>query len=132
MRCKPDEYLAMEGGCKMKMTRFIKWLAINGAMVWCAWTAVGGSEGPGRVLAFVAWFHAAIYWLSALATHEATAKAVAKGRSVPAWLSHGYNISMAIFLVWHGWWWTAIAFVLLTIAESAIYHNPKLEIAKRK
>jgi hypothetical protein len=32
-----------------------------------------------------------------------------------------------VFLVWHGWWWTAVAFVLLTIAEAGIYHKPNKE-----
>jgi hypothetical protein len=108
-----------------RLVRLFTWLCLNGALVWCAWEGVvSGNVGAGRVLAFAAWFFAVIYWLAAIAPKEVTAKAVAKGRSVPAWVSHGFDAAMIVFLVWHGWWWTAVAFVLLTIAEAGIYHKP--------
>ena len=119
------------GGYVDRLVRLFTWMSLNGALVWCAWEGVNGNVGAGRVLAFAAWLFAVVYWMVAVAPKHVAAKAVAKGRSVPAWVSHGFDAAMIVFLVWHGWWLTGIAFVLLTIAEAGICSKPNAEALPR-
>ena len=107
------------------------WFALNGALVWCAWEGViNGNLGAGRMLAFAAWFFTVVYLLIAIIPiittipKEVFDTIVTKKRSVPVWISQGYNAGMIVFLVWNGWWWAAMAFVLLAFAEAVIYHKP--------
>lgn len=108
-----------------RFVRLFTLLCLNCALVWCALEGVvNGNVGAGRVLAFAAWFFAVIYLLASILPKDVTAKTAAKGRAVPALVSHGFDAAMIVFLVWNGWWWTAIAFVLITVAEAGIYHKP--------
>ena len=104
-----------------RLVRLFTWIIPNGAMVWCALVGVNGNIGAGRVLVLAAWFFAVVNCLVAITSKHVAAKITAKGRSVPAWISHGFDVAMIVFLVWHGWWFTGIAFILLTIAEADIY-----------
>ena len=98
-------------------------------MCWCAWAGVHGNEGAGRILQFFAWalslsFLAAIFPAEFKEQRE-------KGRTLPGWLSHGTGIALILFLVWHGWIWTAIALLLHEIGIAAIFrpnacdHGPR-------
>lgn len=111
-----------------RLVRLISWTTLNGALVWCAWEGVNGNVGAGRVLVFVAWFFVVVYCLVSAAPKHLTAKAVAKGRSVPARIAQGFDVIMIVFLVWHGWWFTGIAFVLTTILDTCLYSKPNSEI----
>ncbi len=100
------------------------WIVINGALAWCAWAGVHGNEGAGRVFAFVTWVFAIVETLGYIVCPEEVTKKIREpGRPVPAWLSHGYDAIMIVFLVWHGWMWTAIGVLLMTIAEANIYSS---------
>jgi hypothetical protein len=95
----------------------------NGGISALAWYAVNGSTGAGRLLQFVVWTFAVVMFLASL-NKDATPKIAAKGRSIPAWLSHGWGAVMICFLVWHGWIGAAIALLIWEIAEAAIFHQP--------
>lgn len=108
------------------MRRFVRlcaWVALNGTIVWLAWTGVNGSEGAGRVLAFAAWVFGPLQFLAGMSS-EVCLEVTKKGRSVPSWMSHAVGIGLIGFLVWHGWWWTAIGFLLAEIGEVAIFRKP--------
>lgn len=87
-----------------------------------AWYAVNGSAGAGRLLHFVVWTFAIIMFLASL-NKEALPKIAANGRSIPAWLSHGWGAVLICFLVWHGWIGAAIAMLIWEIAEAAIFYE---------
>ncbi len=98
------------------------------ALAWCAWAGVNGNEGAGRVLQFAAWFMA-ITFIGAVCPAD-FGDVRAKGRSLPAWLSHGTGIAMILFLVWHGWIWTAIALALHEIGVASVFRTNS-EITQR-
>ena len=111
---------------EQRLVRLLRWTAMNGLLVWCAWAAViQGNIGAGRVLCFAVWFFAVMTWIGAC-NSELKAKADAKGRSVPAWVSHGFGISLAVLFLWHGWWGCAVAMVLMEMAEAAVYSEPNV------
>ncbi len=115
------------GSVDRSVRRVLVWVAMNGAMAWCAWAGVHGNEGAGRVYVFVTWLFAIIATLGFLIGDKKIAEKLQKeGRPVWPWLSHGYDATMIVFLVWHGWWWTAIGVTLLTIAEANIYAKPNV------
>jgi hypothetical protein len=102
---------------------FLRWAAKNSGLACCAWLGVNGNIGAGRLLAFVAWVFAVSLTISNLdkRSRQSLAK---KGRQIPARLSHGLGIAMICYLVWNGWWWTAIAFMLIELMEGMIYFKP--------
>ena len=117
------------GGWMRCLVRLCPWAAINGGLAWCAWAGVHGNEGAGRLLAFAAWTLGVIQFIGGM-SDEVKASAAKKGRSVPAWLSHGTGTAMICFLVWHGWWWTAIAYLLAELGEAAIFHKPNSKLSQ--
>ena len=106
-------------------------MLFNGGISTLAWYAVHGNTGAGRLLQFVVWTFAVIMFLASL-NKDATPKIAAKGRSIPAWLSHGWGAVMICFLVWHGWIGAAIALLIWEIAEAAIFyqHNDPAQAPK--
>jgi len=115
-----------------RFVRLVRWTIINGLLAWCAWEAVGNeSVGAGRVLAFTAWLFGPLAILCACSP-DARKKIAAKGRSVPAWLSHGYGIPMIAILVWNGWWMTAIGMLLMEIGEATVYSEPNAQDEPRR
>lgn len=110
---------------RRQLTRFLQWAITNGLFGWFTWMAViQGNIGAGRVLCFAVWFFAIMTWLGAC-NDELKAKVAAKGRSVPAWVSHGFGMSLAVLFLWHGWWGCAVAMVLMEMAETAVYSESK-------
>lgn len=103
------------------MKRFLLWLLINGAFASCAWLGVNGNIGAGRVFVFFAWLMAIMYSLCSLVPEEKKVEIRKHGRSVPSWVSHGFDISICCLLIWHGWWFTGVAVILMTLAELGIY-----------
>lgn len=106
-----------------RFTRSIPWAVLNGGLAWCAWAGVHGNEGAGNLLAFAAWTFGVIQFTSGMGD-SVKSSAAKKGRNIPAWLSHGVGSAMIGFLVWHGWWWTAIAYLLAELGEAAIFRRP--------
>lgn len=125
-----ESYAAKQGTGGDRMRRLVRlcwWAAINGGLAWCAWAGVHGNEGAGRLLAFAAWTFGIIQFVGGM-SDDVKSSAAKKGRSIPAWLSHGTGTAMIGFLVWHGWWWTAIAYLLAELGEAAIFHKPNDEM----
>lgn len=106
-----------------RLVRLLRWMLFNGGISALAWYAVNGNTGAGRLLQFVVWTFAVIMFLASL-NKDATPKIAAKGRSIPAWLSHGWGSVMICFLAWHGWIGAAIALLIWEVAEAAIFHEP--------
>lgn len=111
------------GGRMRRLVRLLRWMLFNGGISALAWYAVNGNTGAGRLLQFVVWTFAVIMFMASL-NKDATPKISAKGRSIPAWLSHGWGSVMICFLVWHGWIGAAIALLIWEVAEAAIFHEP--------
>ncbi|MCW1921293.1 hypothetical protein OKA05_01940 [Luteolibacter arcticus] len=104
----------------MKLKRVLRWMLSNAALGLLVWLAVNNVTGAGRLLSFVTWFFAVLIFLIA-ANNEAKEKLRLRGRSLPAWLSHGVGYTMVFVLVWHGWGFTAFALVICELSEAAIY-----------
>jgi hypothetical protein len=111
------------GGWMRRLVRLLRWMLFNGGISALAWYAVNGNTGAGRLLQFVVWTFAVIMFMASM-NKDATPKIAAKGRTIPAWLSHGWGAVMICFLVWHGWIGAAIALLIWEIAEAAIFHQP--------
>lgn len=103
--------------------RVVKFVIFNAAVAWLAWFAViGGSVGAGRLLAFVLWFLAVVY-LILIRNDEAVKRVVERGRAVPVKVLMLVDLSLAGFLVWHGWGWTAAAVMIGWISTEMIYQK---------
>ena len=103
------------------LPRVIKFITISALVAWCAYVSVvHGNVGAGRVLATLLWFLAVCYILLAC-NKEACAVVRSKGRGAPRWLCLGYDVAMTGFLVWNGWWATAIASGIILVATEVIY-----------
>ena len=130
---KPNDSISTRddagGDCVNRLVRLLRWAIINALMAWCAWEAViNGVMGAGRILAFVAWGLGPLMFLSACIPDVKNA-AAKRGRPIPAWLSHGYGLTLLLFLVWHGWWWTSIAVLLAEIGEAAVFSKPNASLS---
>jgi len=109
---------------KKSFIRFCKWSIFNGGLMWLAWTAVHGSDGAGRLLSFFAWITGILSFTGAM-NDSTRAKCAKIGRSAPSWLAHGTGFTTIGFLVWYGWWWTAIAFFIAEISEVLLFDTSK-------
>jgi len=103
--------------------RAIYWTATNSAMAALAWYAVNGSMGAANVLVFVTWFVLSLVSLSFFLPDEEIEKIQKKGRSVPAWMSFVYDTAFVLFLVWNGWFLTAIATTLTAILVAGFWNK---------
>ncbi len=103
---------------KATIKRRCNWVLVNSALVWLAYAAVQGNPGAGRLLLFSLWLSATCHWLALLHQNPP----LQLPRSVPAQLSHGFDIAMTMFLVGHGWWLTAVAYVLQSLASEVMFH----------
>ncbi|MCH7229163.1 hypothetical protein MLD59_23720 [Verrucomicrobiaceae bacterium E54] len=113
------------GGRMRRLVRLVKWTAWNAGIASLAWLGVVHSNaGAGRLLAFICWTFAVLILLAAC-NKEVAAKAREKGRSIPAWMSHGFGMCLIGFLIWNGWIATAIALLIWEIAEAALFHQPR-------
>lgn len=106
-----------------RLVRFFRWLVLNSGFTACIWLGVHGNVGAARLACFTAWLFGILAFMGSQMS-EVKKLAAEKGRSAPAWLSHGLGLSLMAFLVWHGWWWTAIAMLLMELGETATFHKP--------
>ena len=100
--------------------KVVKWALVNAAV--CAglyFAVIEGHEGVKRVIVAWCWFYAVIC-LVCSSVDKARLEVQEKGRlevqekvgSFPAVLSHSVGVGCLLFLVWHGWWFTALAFLI--------------------
>lgn len=108
----------------MKPKRVIKWTIFNAILGYSAWLAVNGNENAGRVLIFLAWL-IAVSNIAGLLIKEVKTEMRSRGRSVPENMETIWGRSLVLFLVWHGWWMTSIAILIIVICEEAIYGKQK-------
>ena len=119
---KEEQTQKQVAGRKQRLVRHLISAFINGLICWCAWGAVTGSVGAGRVMVLTSWILAILYLL--LACNTAGIKQLKeRGRSIPAWLCHGYDVALILYLVWYGWWFTSIAWIISTLVVASIYHK---------
>ena len=104
----------------MKYTRLAKWIVLNSAILWLAWEAVGGNKGAGNLLVFIAWFFAVLTVTGAIFIKEMKPKKTDFQRSVPSHVGALFELFLACFLAWHGWFFTAVAVILTWAAQENI------------
>ena len=119
---KEEQTQEQVAGRKQRLVRYLRWAFINGLLWWCAWGAVTGSVGAGRVMVLTSWVLAILYLLIACNT-EGIKPLKERGRSTPSWLCHGCDVALILYLVWYGWWMTSIAWIISTLAVASIYHK---------
>jgi len=107
-----------------KLTRLIKWTITHALLGWCAWEAVNGNIGAGRILVGAIWFMAIIQTFASQ-NEELKTKYKERGRIVPSWLCHGVDFALIALLVWHGWWFTSFAALVVTLSCAIIYEDPE-------
>ena len=93
------------------MKRILEWLAINTIFVIALYFALFENViGAQRLVIFFTWFTA----ISALMVmHPDTTATLRKtGRAIPAWIDAMYDAAVLGLLVWFGWWWTAIGYLI--------------------
>lgn len=107
-----------------------RWVVSSVLGCWLCWAAVGGNDGAGNLLVFLAWLAAIAYTLSTFAPAKVSANIRKVGRPVPATLDHLVNLMQVAFLAWHGWFATAIAIGLAFVCQGAIYNMKDEEEGK--
>lgn len=96
----------MNGAKRFKRAAW--WAITNAGLISLAYFGVNGDVGCARVLHFLA----PIYALALFAVFLPDAEiAKQKPLPVPSWLNALSGWGLVLFLVWHGWIWTALAFV---------------------
>lgn len=104
----------------MKIWKITRWTAFHIGFGWLLWHAVNGHVAAGRVVGFWIWFGTTIIVCASFI--DVTRNQMrAKGRSVPAWLSHSAGAAIVGWLVWHGWTTLAIVALVAEICENYIF-----------
>jgi hypothetical protein len=116
---------------KTTSKRVIAWGLINSAYGYCAWLAVYGNSGAKNLFIFVLWI-ALISSVLVSCNEDLRQKAQKKGRSIPAWLSVAFDVSLMCFLAWHGWTWCAIGTLIECGAQANTYDPQYNNTAKEK
>ena len=109
-----------------KFSKIVKWAIINGGIAALGvFAVITGHVGAARLFCFISWF-CGITQLLACFNEEVKAKARAKRTPIYPWISHLMDFSLIGILVWNGWWWTAIAWILMWLSYVNIYEiEPK-------
>jgi hypothetical protein len=108
----------------MKISRIIKWSALNAAFWILAWQATHGMKGAGNILIVLCWVH---LLMVVLVFSNKNLSLQIPPTVIPAWLSYPISYGLTGFLIWHGWFFTALALLLADIMTGAIYHRIKTQ-----
>jgi hypothetical protein len=94
----------------MTAARQMRWYLINGFFLFIMYQAlVLEIAGWQNVLLFSTW----LLFLMTVAGGERMEKLVRKtGRSVPVQIESVYEIVVTLIFIFHGWWWTGIAYLI--------------------
>jgi hypothetical protein len=104
----------------MKYKKIAIWSATNAAYAWLVWAAVEGNTGAGNLLVAISWFLAVTMtvcsvWNSEIKWSQDYARSVHPSVSTP------FEMLVAAFLVWNGWWLTGLAVVLAWVGAESVY-----------
>jgi hypothetical protein len=107
--------------------RLFKYIAWNAALYTMAYAATSGNVNVGRVLVAVVWLEAIICGVAVIGDLESTPQREAKktkARRNPSNRMRPYvSGAMALFLVWSGWWFTALAVFLKPWFLAVLLHD---------
>jgi len=104
----------------INIMRITTWVLTNTAFSWLVWAAVGGNAGAGNLLVAVAWFLAVTTLMSCIWVNEIKLPQNYE-RAVHPSVSTPFEMLVAAFLVWNGWWLTGLAVVLAWVSTESIY-----------
>ena len=81
---------------------------VIGALLWFG--VVQGVEGAANCVLVLFWF----FSIGALfsGSDDFIASLRERGRVIPVWLDVPWDAVIVGTLVWHGWWWTGVAYLL--------------------
>lgn len=95
------------------MIRLITYILINGIFSSALYLGLEqGIAGAANVAQFMAWWSFVNAVLSLLFWEKIVQHMRENPRSVPAWINNALDFCAIFFMVWHGWWWTGIAYAI--------------------
>lgn len=108
----------------------LRYFFFQGAFLAAAWFAtVEEHIGVGRVLIAYTWLMFVLTGLVMVAAaslpDDQKHKAHLKTSHTPAWIRTPVFIAQSGILVWHGWWWTAIAWSMAMFFCVLLREKPK-------
>jgi len=109
-----------------KIKVIVLWLSWHVFLGWLCWESVNGNIGAGNLLRFIAWALFVLVSSAVIVLHDDWDK-MANDRTkpvIPPWLSFLSWSLMAFFLAWHGWIFTAIAFLMLSLIDVGLRTQP--------
>ena len=115
-----------------KSLKALIWFVQNILLCLLAWAAVQGSVGAGNLLIFVCWFLAILMFVGSTFAKQINFNASELERSVPQSVSTIFDLVVAGFLVWHGWWFTAIAVVIYWICNESLHNSKKKKTEEKE
>lgn len=106
-----------EGGA---MKRAITWWIVNAACAGLLYVGYFlGVEGAKNLFLFLVWLN--LLTCLCMLNGDVQKSIREKGRSVPAWISVGYDVAMVAVMVWIGLWFTASAFTLAAFLHNGVF-----------
>ncbi len=91
--------------------RALKWVLMNGVFAALLWAAVAhGVEGAQNIVVVAVWLLLLMTPLMWTADMQKTL--AERGRAVPAWLDGLFDVALVAVLLWHGWMFTGVAYLL--------------------
>lgn len=108
-----------------------KWVIFNGLLAACAWLGVNGVGGAANVTIFLVWFLAVVSMLTLLPADAKPEDLRRRAeRNVPAWVSGGFQAGMVVLFIWHGWWWTGVAFLIYALITQSMRETAGRKLAE--
>ena len=85
--------------------KWIRWLVINSAFLWCLCIAVNGNVNAGRVVVFMVWINllfSLLFLCAALVKTESSVRLIkaTKRKAVPKEFDLAYDTAIIFTLVW--------------------------------
>jgi hypothetical protein len=107
------------------------WVAQNLIMTALLWLGVRGSEGAANVFCFIVWL---TLFCAVICFRDPHARELfrTRGRSVPRWVDLVFSVGVTLALVYHGWFVTAIAYILLWRVSEELVKNVTLDRVEDK
>lgn len=103
------------------MNKLIKWFAINAGFGLALYFGlVLGVDGAARLAQFWVWFAFVASW-GVMSDDVVRKVQEAGGPAVPIWVNVLTDIAAIVVLVWFGWVWSAVAYLVHTVFQSRCY-----------